>query len=765
MALGTPATTSDPGQPRDPSGDGRPRMADPLLEAKLVIPRRYSGTVRRTRLLRQIRSAAKQQVVSIVAPPGYGKTSLLAQWAIEDPRPVAWLTADDRDNDPVALLTEIAAAIDRLEPLASETFESIDSTTGSIRAAIGRMLDAMARHPGGMRIAIDDVHRIASRACLDALAELITNLPEGSQVALAGRTRARLPFARWRARGALLEIGPSDLAFDEHEAIGLGRELRLPLSATAAASLTQQTEGWPALLALATRGAAASPEATIPTIEVDHLVGDYLRSELLESHSPAVIAFLTRTSILERLSGPLCDAVTDRVGSADVLERLARSTLLLDEYGGSYRYHTLLQDFLRKELVAREPRLVPTLHRRAAAWYRANGPIELAVDHAFAAGDLDLAAAMVGAGLVRLHWSGGRATTRAWVRRFPGEELQKRPWLAVLAAWVELSEGDVDSTTHLADIAERATFEGAPLDGTASFESGRAMLRSATCRGGARDALVNAEVAVRLEREGMPWRDFALWLLAIARFTVGDRNGADAALAEAAAAARSSDHVETRYTMLGHRALLAVEQGDWSAAAAYIEEGDALGVSTHVEGYLSGAPARAARIRLAIHHGDIAGARHELARAAGLRPRVTAAAPALSVMVLLSFARAHLAVDDRAGAHAFVIQAGGIIRDHPDLGVLPAEVEALRSAVASLAPTRRGGATSLTVAELRVLAFLPYYLSFKEIGQRLGVKETTVKSQATAIYGKLGAATRGEAVDMAVEAGLLAIQPPAALVR
>ena len=156
-----------------------------------------------------------------------------------------------------------------------------------------------------------------------------------------------------------------------------------------------------------------------------------------------------------------------------------------------------------------------------------------------------------------------------------------------------------------------------------------------------------------------------------------------------------------------------------------------------------------------IHRGDIAGARRELARATGLRPLLTAAAPAGAVQLLLAFARAHVAIDDPAGARALIAQANDVIRDRPDLGVLPAEVDALEAILDARAPVRRGGATSLTVAELRVLSFLPYYLSFKEIGQRLGVKETTVKSQALAIYQKLGAATRSDAVDLAVDAGLL----------
>ena len=450
-------------------------------------------------------------------------------------------------------------------------------------------------------------------------------------------------------------------------------------------------------------------------------------------------------------------------GSTEVLRALAHSTLLVDDYGSTYRYHTLLRGFLRRELAVREPEMVATLHRRASAWYRANHAYEPAVHHAFAAGDLDLAATLVGSGWQLFHWSGRRATIRSWAARFGADALEARPWLAVLAAWEELSVGDVAGTVHLADIAERGTFEGKPPDGTASFEAGLAMLRAAMVRRGADDALANAIRAVELEGDAGSWRDFALWQLAIARLTAGDQAGADAAFVDGISAAGSRGHGALRYCILGHHALVKAGLGAWDAAASLIEESDAIEPAPQVDGYLSSIPARAARISLSIHRGDVAGARHELARAMSLRPLMTAATPAAAVMCLVAFARAHRAVDDPGGARALVAQARDVIRDRPDLGVLPAEVDALWATLTPVAAVARdGGATSLTVAELRVLAFLPYYLSYKEIGQRLGVKETTVKSQVLAIFGKLGAATRSDAVDLAVDAGLLERFLPAA---
>ena len=476
---------------------------------------------------------------------------------------------------------------------------------------------------------------------------------------------------------------------------------------------------------------------------------------MLERRSAPEIAFLTRTSILERLTAPLCDAVMERQGSIDVLHDLARSTLLMDEYGGSYRCHTLLRDFLRRELAEREPELVTALHRRAAGWYQANGAIAPAVDHAFAADDLDLVAVLVGSGFIQYHWSGHRATIRAWARRLGADALEAHPWLAVLAAWEEVAAGDVPGTRRFADVAERGAFEGRPPDGTASFDAGRSMLRAAMVSRGAADALANASRGVELEGGLGSWRDFALWQLAIARLMVGDRAGADAAFAEGIVVARSSHHVARLYCLLGHRALLAAEDGAWEAAASLVEQSEAIDPRPQIEGYLSSIPSRLVRILLMIHGGEIAAARRELARASSLRPLLSGAAPGAAVQLLIAFARAHVAIDDPVGARALIAQARDVIRDRPDLGVLPSEVDALGASLAARTRGRAGGATSLTVAELRVLSLLPYYLSFKEIGQRLGVKETTIKSQALAIYLKLGAATRSDAVDLAVAAGLL----------
>ena len=735
-----------------------------LIEAKLLMPRELQGRVPRTRLLRQLRAGRGRPLVTIIAPAGYGKTSVLAQLSAADPRQTAWLTVDDLDNDSATFLTYLAAAIDRVQPLEPSIFSAITSRAVPHRAIVGRLLAALADRPGSLLLVLDDAHHLRDQGCLDILSEFIGYLPRTAQVAMAAREAPSLPLDRWRLAGLVLDVGPGELAMDQQETAGLVRQLGISLSTDAIDHLAAHTQGWPALLALAALAAGHSEQgAMLASRHASPSASEYLRTELLGARHEGEVAFMTRTSIIGRLNGPVCDAVLEQSGSAATLASLARSTLLVDEYGGWFRYHPMLRDFLRHELEAREPLGIPELHRRAASWYEAAGDLDLAVGHAFDVGDVDFAAAIVGKALLRYHWSGRRATLQTWLRRFDEAALEQRPWLAVLAAWEELAEGDVRSTEHLAGIADRGVFEGPPPDGTASLDSGRAMLRAIMSRHGADDMLANARLAVDLEPAGSHWRDLALWILALAYLVQGDTHSADAALADAIAAARVAGNDGLASCILGHRALLAMDRQDWSAGIQLLEEAHASGRDGRFDGYLSGTLMRIAAVKLAVHRGGSRDARRELGRLASLRPLLTAAAPSIAILALLGLARTHLAVGDPGGARSLLAQASEIIRERPDLGVLPAEVATLRATILAL-PIGVGGASTLTVAELRVLGMLPYYLSFQEIGQRLGVKATTIKTHALSIYGKLGASSRSEAVALAVEAGLLEPFPAIAAV-
>ena len=737
---------------------GSPTGERALPAPDLRAPPARRGVVRRTRILRLLQKAKHQPIISLVAPPGYGKTTVLAQWAADLPAAAAWVTVEQGHNDPVLLFAALATALVHQGSLDPAVFDAIASRGLTSYVLVGRLLSAVRSGASPARLVIDDLHLLTNQQSLDALAELLARLPVTWQVAIAGRGAIALPLARWRTRDTVLELGPAELAMDEVEASRLVRQLGVVLSTDELRDLVRTSKGWPAIIYLAALATRQVRGARAPVASGSHpSVADYLRSELLGGRTEVEISFLTRTAILDDLTGPLCDAVVERDGSAQVLRDLAGSTLLVDARGGSYRYHSLLREFLLDELKCREID-VAALHRRAAAWYERERDIDSAVQHAFAAGDLDHAAAMVGRTVVPYRWSGRRATTRAWLRRFDDDALAQRPWLAILAAIEESGVGDLPAAEHLATIVERSSFEGRPHDGTASFESGRSILRALMCRTGVADLMTNASRAVELESSGGGWRDVAVWALANARLLGGDIEGADASLADAVAVAGANNRAGTLQVALSQRAQLAIERGDWTAAAACVERAGAVVEQANLDGYQITALTRATQARIAIHRGDLTSANEALTRGVSLRPQLTAALPWLNVQGLVALARAHLAIADLAGARTLLSQARDIIRVRPDLGTLPDQVVALHTEV-NARPTRAAGATSLTAAELRVLQFLPLYLSFKEIGQRLGVRASTVQTHAVAIYGKLGASSRGEAVDLAIAAHLLEAPP------
>ena len=729
--------------------------ADGELAAKVQVPQARQSLVPRTRILRRLRADRDRRFISIVAPAGYGKTSILVQWASAEQRPTAWLTVDGTDNDPVAFLDRLATSLSRVVFIDRDVHDAIASRGVPVRAIVGQLLTALAVSKAPVLVAVDDTHLLTDRATLDALAEFIMHLPEGAQLGAAGRQPMDMPLERWRLDGTMVDVGVAELAMDTLETSALARLVLPDLPEDAVQRLREQTAGWPALLALASAAVRRTGDLNLLTVsDPSVLASDYLRTELMQHRPASEVEFMTRTSILERLSGPLCDAVLERQGSAAVLEDLGRSTLLVDEYAGWFRYHPILRGFLQNEFDMREPGLAAVLHRRAAAWHDAAGDDDHAVEHAFRSGDPELAALSVAKAFLRLHWTGRRTTVRGWIGRFDETALAERPWLTLMAAFQEMSAAHVGEAERLADLAERGTCEGLLPGGITSIESGRAMVRAILARRGATAALADAEFAADLEGPASPWHDFAKWILSLTRFASGDMRGGDEALAQAMVGTRAGRNVGLAFNILGHGADRAMDRQEWQTAAEIMRDIDTLAVGRRFDGYPSSVLTRVAALRLLQRRGDVRAVRAGLAKAAVLRPTLSAANPVVSVMGLLGYARLHLAVNDPAGARAVLYQASDILRLRPDLGVLPAEVAALGKVLTAM-PVGISGASALTTAELRVLQLLPYYLSFKEIAQRLGVKATTIKTHALAIYGKLGASSRSEAIDLAVENGLM----------
>ncbi len=736
-----------------------------LLEAKLRVPRVRTGTVPRPGLVNRLRAARAADVVSIVAPAGFGKTTLLSQWAERDERPFAWVSIDEGDDDLLVLLRYVAAALHRVEPVAPPVFDALAASTRSPwSTALPRLAGALAGVSAPIVLVLDDVHALRSTDSARAIATLARHVAEGSALVLAGRTLP-LPVARQRAAGSLLEIGADDLALSRRESQLLLRGAQLELEDVEVADLTERTEGWAAglhLAGLVLQRTADAPPAAREFTGADRFVADYFHFEHLSRLGRADLRFLTRSSVLDTMSGPLCDAVLGRgrQGSSRRLESLEQASLFvvpLDRRRGWFRYHRLFRETLREELERREPELVPELNRRAAAWCEANGAPEEARRYATAAGDIDMLARLVTAHAVHEDGAGRLETSVDWLDVFGDPAvLERYPAVAALGSWIHALDGRPAEADRWLEVAERTPFEGKLPDGTRSLTAWTALLRAAFCRNGVERMLADAESAVEGLGPGSPWRPTALCLVGVAHLLLGAEDRADAILAEAAESAGSVGGSDARILALAERSLLATAGGDHAVARDLAHEARALagdGPGTP----LAIAVGLAASARAELRCGSWERARANLDEADGLRPRLTRALPWYAVQSLLELARARMALLDTVGARALLREAEAILVQHPELGVLVSLADEVRAQLDDLELNRARQSSMLTAAELRLVPLLTTRLTFREIGERLHISRTTVKTQAIAVYRKLGVSSRNDAIDRAAELGLVVL--------
>ena len=746
------------------SAQGRRGPSFELIESKLHPPWLRPGIVARTALVERLLGAPGGTVVCVVAPPGYGKTTLLAQLAQRKGDRVAWVTVDPHDNDPAVLLTYLAVALDRVAPIDEETFQILASPASYVPpAVVARLAATMSAMDEPVDLVLDHVELLHNQQCLDALGELAVQLAGGSQLALASRTRPRLPLGRLRGQGRLLEVEAADLAMDQPEARALLAGAGVRLAEDHAAELHHRTEGWPAGLYLAALARQASgtatstPDAGVTFAGDDRFIVDYLDSELLSRLPAEQVSFLTRTAVLDRLCGPLCDAVLGTSGSAEVLESLAGSNLLLvplDRRREWYRYHRLFRDLLRAELERREPELVPELHRRAAAWCEANRLDETAIDHAEAAGDADQVARLV-MRVMQPVWASGRVdTVLRWMQWFEREQVMERyPAVAVHGALIFALLGRATKAEQWAVAAERASPEGRLPDGS-TMASYLAYLQAILCRDGIAGMRRDARTAWDGLSPTSPYRPTMLHTEALSFLLDRDPERADALFSRAGAAATEVGAPPLAAVVLAERGIIAAGRGDWEEALALADQALELIRGGEFDAYWTSALVYAWAARAAIHRGDLDGARQHLARAAGLRPLLTHALPVVSVQALLELANGYIALGDPDGAHAVLRQADDIFQQRPSLGVLPVQSGELRDRLATMRRTGLG-ASSLTAAELRLLPLMSTHLSFREIGERLYLSPNTVKSEAMSIYRKLGVSSRSDALQRAQQLGLV----------
>jgi LuxR family transcriptional regulator, maltose regulon positive regulatory protein len=444
---------------------------DVLLATKLHMPRPRPDLVPRPRLAERLDEGLARGLMLVCAPAGYGKTVLLADWARRGPQPVAWLSLDAGDNDPARFWRHAVAALDRSRPGLAERVAPLfgppapASYEGLVTALINEL--AAGSDADQTLLVLDDYHLIDSRAVHTSLGFLLEHRPPGLHLVLASRSDPPLALARLRGRGQLTELRAADLRFTADEAAALLRQgaavSDVALPETALAALAARTEGWAAGLQLAALSLRGRPDAvgfTAAFTGSHRFVLDFLAEEVLEHQGEQVRTFLLETSVLERLSGPLCDAVTGRPGSQALLEEAERAGLFvvpLDEVRGWWRYHHLFADLLRARLQAEQPGRIPDLHRNAAAWYAERGLADDAIRHAVAAGEMAWAARLIEQHFDELFYLRGEGVTvERWLSALPGDLVRTRPRLLLAQAFLAFHSGRLEAVEPLLDAAEQA---------------------------------------------------------------------------------------------------------------------------------------------------------------------------------------------------------------------------------------------------------------------------------------------------------------------
>ncbi|CAA9225906.1 MAG: Alpha-glucosidase [uncultured Actinomycetospora sp.] len=441
-------------------------MVGPLLESKYRVPGRRPGTITRPRLLDVLGGTVGAALTVVSAPAGFGKSTLLAEWLAAVPpstAAVAWVSLDERDDDPARFWTYAVAAVQAATGVGDSALGLLTSSPSSSEAALVAVLNDIGGMSRDLVLVLDDLHLVTSPAVHEGITFLLEHRPPQLHLVLATRVDPPLPLARWRARGELVEIRAADLRFTEQEsATYLNGPMGLSLSEHDVAILDRRAEGWIAALqlaALSMRGRDDVGAFIAGFAGDDRYVVDYLAEEVLARLPDATREFLLQTSVLERLTGPLCDAVTGREGGRGTLLALERANLFLvplDDRRQWYRYHHLFADVLRAHLTDERAETVPELHRRASTWLSDAGDAPAAVDHALAGGHVDRAADLMERAMPTMRRERREAELVRWVRSLPDEVVRVRPVLgmAFVGALAQASQFDTVEQ-RLADV-ERA---------------------------------------------------------------------------------------------------------------------------------------------------------------------------------------------------------------------------------------------------------------------------------------------------------------------
>ncbi|RDH74175.1 helix-turn-helix transcriptional regulator [Mycolicibacterium moriokaense] len=752
---------------RSHSGIGNGAERAVLLSTKLHVPAIGGQLVHRAALLDALSAARHRKLTLLSAPAGWGKSTLLAQWALasgEDQR-YGWLSLDRSDNDPVWFWMYVVAALQTVSPgVGTRAVELLAMGADPVQVVLPTLMNDLDTIASPIVLILDDYHLVVNQAVHDQVAFVIGRMPANLRLVLATRSDPMLPLARLRASGDLVEMRSDDLRFDALEAHQLlNNVLGLDLADADVQLLHQRTEGWAAGLYLAALSLAGRRDAAafIKTFAGDnrHIV-DYLMAEVLDSQPAQMRSFLLRTSVLGRLSGALCDAMLQTSGSASVLERIERENLFvvpLDMSRRWYRYHHLFGELLRAELQRSEPDIVADLHRQASAWFEAEGLVDEAVRHLAAAGDIAGTSDLIAADWVNEFNGGGLSTVSGWLNLLPDETVRQDPRLSAARAWIALNVGQFDDAYTWIEAVEAGsaadTVEHACID--AELVALREVHAFKT--GDVATALEAARRAITLDFDAaLQARSAACCIYGSALYFSGSIDEAKATFRQGVQLAEKIGDRRRCIYALGYLALIAAESGQLADAEHQIRR--ATGSSKDLadgEHFVNAMVPLAAATILDVR-GDSAAA----ADAAHLAVSLARKGGGILEVAKALLVRAKVLDDlgDHEAATASRNEASALVRRCTDVEIAQTALTASPRSKCVAVSRRNLGDTvteELTAKEREVLRLLATRLSRREIGQRLYVSLNTVKTHQRALYRKLCVENRNAAVIRARELGLL----------
>jgi LuxR family transcriptional regulator, maltose regulon positive regulatory protein len=718
--------------------------------------------------LRELLSSEQRTLTLICAPAGWGKTTLLADWAasLADGPRFAWLRLERTDNDPDRFFSYLIAALGTVAP-------EIGTNSGALLRAPGvslmhevlpTLVSEITAFDGEIILALDDYHVIDHPAIGEAMTSLLEYGPRNLRLTISSRRRPDLPVDRLRVHGDLTEVGPDQLRFTEGEANALLNGVHeLGLGANDVALLQERTEGWAAGLYLAVLSLNRGPDARSLTGSFagdDRQVVDYLVSEVLRHLSPAERSFLLRTSILDRFCARLCQAVTGMPNAARLLDQIERSNYFLvplDSRRDWYRYHHLFGDMLRRLLDRESPDEVTVVHRLAAEWFRQVGLDSEAIQHSLAAGDVAVAGELMASSWLKLLNEGRRSVVMGWLDQLPADHVLADPRLCSARGWTLFSMGQLGHVEAWADAAAA----GASGEPEPAFAAELAALRASytLLLGDVTNSMSWARQALDVGAASA-WGAVASMCLGTAFYWLGDIPGAARELGESIRRNRLTVPLAA-IRGLGVLALLEADQERWHDVSRHVTDAFELAQASGTEEYWMTSSAHIANARLLMSRGRYRDADDAVKRALRLARR--GAGPMEVAHALLAAADICVARREYATARMLAREAEEIVDGIPDPGPLLSGLVRERQSAIRRGTTHRHDALAasdeLTARELAVLELLATDFSQRDIARQLFVSLNTVKTHTKGIFRKLGVTNRQAAVARARDRGLLPTSP------